>query len=519
MQLKASPIQNNTVFSAYTPFRNSIRKLDLVSSLRAIHAHIQHMQFDQPIPPYIKNLPRGYAHTSFKLATDYLNFHIYPWELEVIAKETIIHGELVGGKRTLEDWNQLATVVNKLKALENDIAKVYSNLSNVLIEFHRIAHRQFIWQDRFGLENLAKYWKIYSDPALDQVIFKATELRVNEVYLIALLMTGTYLDKFALFYPPDIDLKPITREHLDKFLKHFSIPLEQLRDNLIQEQQMNEKYVYSFTSLKSTPIIRMKYDGKEALLCPIPPLFTRRITEGLYYEICNETNFDKAFGDAFQNFIGELLRLANKKLQIIPERIYEVPEKRTVDWIAVDSNAILFIECKGKRLTLEAKISLTNTDELYKQLDIMAGFIVQIYKTIIDYQNGKYPHLKYDKTKPIYPILVTLEEWFLFGDKLIDVLNEKITSKLQLSNIPLSVLDSHPYTICSVEGLDLLIQISRTSSLNQILKNKNSNADIKKWHLETYLRSEYKKHLPKIKPLFRNEFDRFLNSSLRTELA
>lgn len=506
--------QNDSVFNAYTPFRNAIRKAKLTPSLRAIHAHIQHMLFAQTVPPYIIHTPIGYTSNLFKSTVDYLNYHVFPWELEIIAKELIIYGAVVGGEKTLEDWSHLATVINKLKALEDDIAKIYSNTGNVLVEFHRIAHRQFIWQSKPGLEDIARYWKIYSDPKLNRVISKATSLSLDEIYLIALALTGFYLDKYSLDYPPKINVKHIQQEHYDKFLEHFSLPFDVLQEKLKKEQQMNEKYVYAFNSLKSFPLIRMEYEGRDSVVCPIPPLLFRRITEGLYYEICKEPGFDNAFGNAFQTFIGELIKSGNKKAQVIPEETYGKPEKRTVDWIVADSSALLFIECKGKRLTLEAKINLTDLTELTKQLDLMADFIVQIYKTIIDYQDNKYPHLKYVKSKPVYPVLATLEEWFLFGDRVLDILNKKIIEKLNKLRIPLEILDSNPYAICSVEGLDLLIQVSRTNKLHNILQGKNKNDDSKKWHLETYIRDQYKKDLPNVKPLFKEELSKHVDYEL-----
>lgn len=506
--------QNNAVFNLYTPFRNTIRKTKITPSLRAIHANIQHMLFGQPVPPYIIHAPIGYSSNFFKSTMDYLNYHVFPWELEVIAKELIIHGAVVGVEKTLEDWNHLVTVINKLKALENDIAKIYSNTRNVLVELHRIAHRQFIWQNKPGLEDIARYWKIYSDPKLNKIILNATGLSLDEVYLLALALTGFYLDKYALDYPPNINVKNIQQDHYDKFLNHFSLPFDVLQEKLKKEQQMNEKYAYAFNSLRAYPLIRMEYEGRDSMVCPLPPLLFRRITEGLYYEICNEPDFDIAFGEAFQTFIGELIRRSNSKVQVIPEKTYGKPEKRTVDWITIDSSALLFIECKGKRLTLNAKINLTDTTELEHQLDLMADFIVQIYKTIIEYQNNKYSHIKFDKNKPVYPVLVTLEDWFIFGDKLLEILNPKIQSKLKDLNIPLTILESNPYTVCSVEGLTLLLQISAIHSIKTVISGKNINSEVAMWQMENYLRNQYKDDLLKLKFLFKNEFSNHVDYKL-----
>ena len=332
--------------------------------------------------------------------------------------------------------------------------------------------------------------------------------------MIALALTGTYLDKYALFYPPKIDVKNIDQEHLDKFLKHFSLPINELRDRLSNEQRMNEKYAYAFNSLRAYPLIRMEYEGRDSIVCPIPPLLFRRITEGLYYEICKEPNFDSSFGNAFQIFVGELLKKANEKAQVIPERTYGKPEKRTVDWIVIDKSVLLFVECKGKRLTFEAKVSLTDTTELYRQLDIMANFIVQIYKTIVDYDDGKYPHLKFDKDKQVYPLLVTLEEWFLFGSQALDILDEKIRSKLNSLSISSKILDDKPYMICSVEGLDLLMQVSSKYSIDEIFRDKNKDVETRTWHLEIYIKDKYKEAVSKIKPLFKEEFNNHMDFGL-----
>src|SRR5688572_10177391 len=114
-QSKMFENQNDSVFSAYTPFRNYIRKANLTTSLRAIHAHMQFMQFRQSLPAYVVNLPPGYANCQKQL--DFIQFGLMPWELETLAIELIMHGAVVGSSKNLEDWNHLAEATNKLKFL------------------------------------------------------------------------------------------------------------------------------------------------------------------------------------------------------------------------------------------------------------------------------------------------------------------------------------------------------------------------------------------------------------------
>jgi len=347
--------RTNKVFSFYTPLRNHLRKADLEGSLRAVHAHVQHQQFGKAIPPYIRNTPFGYNQA--KSFTDFINFHVFPWELEVIAKELLIHGANIGGEKTLEDWNYLAGAVNKLKSLENEISKIYINKNKVLLEFHRMAHRQFKWQVRPNLQILARYWKIYIDKELSKIIQKATRLSVNDMYLVGIALIGFYVDKLALFYPPNIEIKGVGLNVLNNFLAHFAKDYDSLKNQLLQEQLLDERYMYAFNSLRAYPIVKMNYQDRSALVCPIPQLLYDRLIAGVYYEIYNQKGFDAAFGDSFQKYTGEVLRAGGKKIQIFPEKSYggRRSKRKSVDWIICDKKSAIFLECKTKRLTFGAK--------------------------------------------------------------------------------------------------------------------------------------------------------------------
>jgi hypothetical protein len=65
-------------------------------------------------------------------------------------------------------------------------------------------------------------------------------------------------------------------------------------------------------------------------------------------------------------------------------------KKRSVDWIVADEGAALFLECKSRRLSLSAKVSLSDLKPLEGDIDNMAAPVVQLYKTIIDYRQNAY---------------------------------------------------------------------------------------------------------------------------------
>ena len=500
--------QNDNVFSLYKPFRNFLRKTDLVGCLKGIHSHSNHILFGKDLFVNIIKAPSGYSVA--RNFSDFIEYGLMPWDLNILAKEVIIHSEMIGEKKTFEDWNVLADAANKLKFIQNKITKIYVSKANVLGEMHRLSHQQFVWQRRPQMVDIAKYWKLYSDPDLKKLLYKTTHLQVDDLYLLGFAFIGFFLGKFAIYYPPNIEIRHLNNRHVEKFLKRFCLCLEDLKKRLSFEQEMNDKFTYAYNSLHAYPLIKLQYENRDAIVCPIPALLFKRITEGLYYEICKQPEFAEVFGKSFQRFIGIMLNLGGDGLKVFKEEVYDKHKKRTVDWIVYDKNAALFVECKAKRMTIEAKAALLDDRELHKQLDIMADSVVQVYKGIIDYKDNKYPQIKYNLKTKVYPVIVTLEEWFLFGDTLIPLLNEKIKNKLSNLNIAESILESSPYAICSVNGLDLLIQTSKLVGIKKIMSKKNSNADFKVWQLDTFISTEYKAEMTNIKNLFMDEFENHL---------
>ena len=61
-------------------------------------------------------------------------------------------------------------------------------------------------------------------------------------------------------------------------------------------------------------------------------------------------------------------------------------------------------------MRFEAKVEIVQGDVLPIELDKLAAMIVQVYKSISDYRDGKYPNYAFDPQRKIYPMVVTLED-------------------------------------------------------------------------------------------------------------
>ena len=506
-------IQDDFVFNEYKPLRNHLSKLSLDDSFFVIWSYVQHLQFNNPVPKEIEVIP------------EFLNNdHIQKirmcseWELETLTREIIINGqESPFGDRTLKKWSYFASVINKLKNLENNIGGIYVNKDNILVELFRISHRQFPWQTRPNSEFLTRYYKIFSTPELDKILQKSIGLTTKNLYLVGIMFIGAYLKHPAVNLPIKVEVEGINQENIEKFLKIFSISINELKEKVKNEREFNDKFVYSFSSLRAFPIIKMIYFGQERLVCPLPTLLFWRITSGVYYEICNEKNFDNYFGLSFQNYVGEVIKEAtatNKKINFQAEEQYFVGTNRkdSVDWIIYDNDSALFIECKTKRLKLPAKLELNDNFYVNEELEKMANFILQIYKTIKDYKNNRYPSFRFDKNKKIFPLVLTLEPWYLFGDRFFNELDRILIDKLRQEKIDPSYLEQMPYSVCSVDEFEKMIQIIQKIGVSEFMQKKVFDDDKKKWAFQPFMSNVFTEYYKDTKFLFKKDYQNIFNS-------
>ncbi len=369
---------------------------------------------------------------------------------------------------------------------------------------------------------IARYFKIYRHRPLEEIVNNAFGMDTQALYLIGLAFLGVYLENIALLYPPNIEIEGMTLESLDKFINHFSLPISKLREHLRKEQEMNEKFFYAYHSLRAYPLIRMNFQNHDSLVCPLPTLLLWRLTQGVYYEIYRQDGFAAAFGDSFQNYVGEVIAkaISNAKMKCYPEEEYHVGKNRknTVDWIVADEDSALFIETKTKRLIQSAKAEIASEEALTEELNKMAEFVVQIYKTIKDYRDSQYQSFKYRKDVTIFPVVVTLEDWLAFGPKVLGHINETVKTRLSEEAISHSWLEEMPYSICAVHELETTLQIINTEGIKTVMGPKVFDKEKWEWSLGPYAMGTFKESAKRVKFLFPEDFDQIIPDKIRHKL-
>lgn len=494
------------IFDYYKPFRNYLREADLLLTLGVIRAYTNHLQFDKPLPQDIQ------VAVEFLNAKDRIEKGVFEWDLEILVKEAIINSpssESFIYPKDLRQWRTFSGAVNKVKDFTNNIAGLYPR-DRVLRQLVRLAHQQFPWQSPQNGIRVGRYFQIFKHPELDRIMQNVFGLTTRELYTTGLALLGFYLDLFALDYPPQVTVKELSREKLDHFLRRFSLDPSTLKERMLQSQKFNEDYEYGFNPLRAYPLIRMKVRGRDSIVCPMPTLLIRRFTDGAYYEVYEEPNFDKYFGESFQNYAGEVLKRAttNGEFKIISEHEYHIGHDRKdgIDWILGQKDAALFIETKTKRLRLEAKIELTSLEVFREEIGKMADFVVQIYKFIRDYRAGQYPQYKFDTDKKIFPIVLTLENWFIFGADAEIELESGILKKFADEHLDQAWLKAMPYSIFAIEEFEKATQIMSSVGIMRFMDGKMSDPEKRKWPIASFMLSAFPSEYQKTTDLFAESF-------------
>jgi hypothetical protein len=352
----------------------------------------------------------------------------------------ILNGGLVARKgRELRVWKTLSEFLNSIKHFENRIYGAFGSAEKVLVEMIRVAHRQFIWQaNPPNSASIIRYYKIFNRPLIDEVSQQKIGLGVWEIFMCATACMGLFLDRPAIAIPFKVEIQALSVQAIERFLSFTSRPLSELRAKLKSEQKYDADFAYAYNSLRAYPLVRMTYQGREALVCPIMTLLYWRFTSGLYYELIGVPEFANEFGEGFNAYVGEVIeRACLPPMCHLAEQPYTVgkAQKRSVDWIVSDSDAALFVECKVRRLSRKAKFSLIDICPLEKDIDNLAAAVVQVYKTSVDHVAGAYPHFAFEQGRAIFPVVVTLENWRMFGPVMMTKLAEAVETRFKATGL------------------------------------------------------------------------------------
>ena len=506
-----------TIEETYRKVKSLTRQLGFRDSLYVVWAYSQYLQVND------FELPRDIDVGPQFLDAPYPRQVLGEWTLEQMAREAIRYADEEPRQgRSLRQWAVLAEVANTLRDLEGQIYQQFVDGAQIQLELMRVAHRQFVWQQfRYSWVPLIRYYKLFNRPAICALAQQTVGLTIDEIYLIGLAYLGMFSDHPRATLQVNVQIPGITQKHLDQFLAFTSLSRNGLSNKLRAEHALNEKFAYQYSSLWQFPLVQISHMGRDEVACPIPTLLFWRITTGLYYSLIGAQGFSDEFGASFEEHVGEILRkrITNANMTVLEQAEYHVGlnRKDTVDWILQENNeAALFFECKTKRLTWASKTGISDLSALEKDMGKLAEAVVQAYKAINDYRAGLYPQIGFVEGRRIYPTVVTLEDWYLFGDQMLGLLDECVRALMTTANLPLEWLEDMPYSVVSVHELGKVAGVVNAAGITPFISAKGIDPEFRLSAFGAYCNIRYANEVRDLAPLFRDEFDAMFANIPRT---
>lgn len=469
-------------YEEYKPLRNTMRRFALLDGLVDVWGYALHVIHGQP-------LRAGLAVGIPLQIGGHIGDYLYPWDLDVMARELLINAGARGTLR-LGRWSDLAKVSKMVRRLDG-LSSQQPDTPDVLFEIHRIVHRQFPWQRSPTVDSTVRYLKVFGASNLEEIVLRELGMSMKQLFLLGGAVTGNFMRDWGMSTNQDYAVLGIGIKQSQAFFDRLAATPAQLKASLDTKATYGTDWLYAWNPLERWPLIRFDPAHPDRVICPIPAYLQRRVMSGVFYDLVNSKDFKNPYGTAFESYIGEVTTMVclPPRFRLIKDEPYfvKLQEQRGVDWVLGDETAELAIECKAKRLRLEAKL-MSDTAALSAELDEMAKAIVQLYRNIREAQADKAPWKP--NGSPIYPIVLTFEEWFLFSPFVQNMLGEHVRRRLENLHIPISVLDEMPYTVASAHEYEVAIQVIAQIGIQNLL-SKKTQSEFRHWSLMPFMTTHF----------------------------
>jgi hypothetical protein len=458
-RMKTSATVSVDIHELYKPFRNKIRKLNLKSLLNLIWASSSTLLGEAVVR--LKDTSGGTT-------------EIYLWELHILAREAVLHAPPNEGRNKLNAKDLLALVSHIRRIIEGTSERTIFSTDAAVQSLHPLINQQARWQRPRDWDRLYRAFNIYSRDNIRPLLEEVVRVRLSTIITLAFAVTATAQRTPVVDASVSYSFMGIEDAERDAFFAMIGAPLLSVRSAISNRQRYNRSWAYTWNPLEGSPLIQLQSDQPHLYVCTEPQLVLRRATEGLFFDLSKSKGFANPYGNAFQAYVGDVLRsqFTGPFLRVVEEREYWVNNNRKdgIDWAVSDPSGHLMIECKARRPKVDSK-SVMQGGELTESIDSLAKMVVQHYKNVRDALAGLSPW-KPDG-KPVYPIIVTYEDWYLFTPHVIEDLDNVVRKKLAEHKLE-SMLDTAPFIVTPIAEFEQAGQAVAQIGIDRFFASRTS---------------------------------------------
>lgn len=392
---------------------------------------------------------------------------IYKWELEVLANELLTTSKdpsFARGKRLdCTQFSTIAQIARTLRRLEN--AEYGTRNVGVLLEMHRIGHRQFEWQRGFfNRVELYRAARIYGGPRADDHFRTAHQVPFQDFMKIGFMLHGALLDKPGIY--PSIDLSElrVDPKSRDRAYEMLSLSLQSARTEAKRIRNGRQETAYRPSILRRWPLLEVQ--AGEIALCPVVSLLIQRVSSGIFYDLLGASGavWDEV-GERFETYCLDLMSAAMTTREVRGESTYRSGKNllRTPDILVGRQGKLdLIIECKAKRMPFEAKFGSNPVDAAAAGYKEMARAIVQIWRYVHDCRIGLVSDTDCSSATGL---VLTLDNWLSASKELQLTVIKQAEELADADTRTLTLADRIPVAFASIRDLESALAAGTDQSL------------------------------------------------------
>ena len=406
------------------------------------------------------------------------------WDIALLAKFSILYGRNYSGKNlSKRDFIRLISLGQYLADPFTLKPQGELNTTDLASLALRLTYLQFPLQEK-PFQGFSRSIALYSQLAANRMLPNGKSLTeafcalygidVLDFIMIGFLLYSVSLQDARTFTLSSIvnsalpiDPKCFNEENVKAVLSRISADRKLFSKVHEQTRERDKAFTkYEFNPLLKYPIVALESE----YLAPVPDLLLDRVTQGIYYDGLDnfreegpKNDFAATFGHVFEDYVGELL-----KAEYGPEKVTHEPEyggrdnKRGPDWIVIDGDDLLAIECRTSRLSLRTK-SLGDVEALQGELrrilvDTLAKFPGKI-SALPATPLGQ----GVQQFKTVYPLVVTLDRLEPY-----QLMVRSIDEQLKKQGV-----EWYPYHIMSVASLEQLLALRHSMPLRELFKERS----------------------------------------------
>lgn len=434
---------------------------------------------------------------------------IVPEVVEFIFLNSIVYSSYYKNLRTknsLSEWTKLLSRTSELKNKVDSFwfdQKTWGTIHKMYLDQRKASHNNY-------LIHLYRYYFIFSNEELAKHIESKINLPYKDFFVCAMWLHSvfdkkSYAVEKTYFFQKNLDETIFNSNNISKTLNILSSDLFDFRIALKEEIRYDQDI---FITHNYPHIRKPIFESEQKLFCLFPDHLLNQFTSGMYYiaEIYKrEYKMSNPFGATFEKYVGVILdkNNAEKQIKIKKEILFNRGQNKTSDWIIVEEDVMVFIECKTKRLQI---VSKRFEDIVESDISDISDAVAQTYKVYSFFLKGDISELKYDSKKFFIPIVLTLEEWFAGIPDFKEEVTKRVKDKLKIGKFDETLVDRFNFHIIPIASFETDIQImTKTGFKNYFERIASGKLDKESFKYNLYFEKEINETF--IKP-YENQFEK-----------